>query len=405
MQRPAAVQQVHYGLAEVKQDTENALRPDCEAAGNAVLAAEEAAFDAAGNAAAAAVGRGSADAAGKRAGVAAATTKVARANQEREYNRCFNIWVGKPRSKQERHKHGQECAHAEYYKVYQPAYDAAYQQAYRQAQQEAYFRVYNKARQAAYDKAFNLVWQENYVSAYQTVLRNNQIALQNEFGFTIPDTDTSYDPIDVGTISHIPVIPESKYTAYHQSGLCENSTNAFAYVLTYLIQNEKYLQAAEQLRDCIQARIDAHKRLDKFRIPRKQRIADRAAGIAIPGNTKAQKDENKRGEQQDKSHLRVRNILIQLQEIFAVAGIDKIENIYVDDTELVIRLKPNSYFRDQRRKNTTNLKFDFTQEYQPRTIVGPVGSGTQYHYVQRAGKSRRKTRKVKLSKKHKTRKQ
>jgi hypothetical protein len=93
------------------------------------------------------------------------------------------------------------------------------------------------------------------INAYQQYIVNNQALLTQRYTFAIPNNDTSYDQLAVVVPNHIDAGPHEY--GLHAPGICESSTDRLAYILAELIRNGKYMQAAEQLDNCIQARVQA----------------------------------------------------------------------------------------------------------------------------------------------------
>jgi hypothetical protein len=268
----------------------------------------------------------------------------------------------------------------------------------------------NRAASAAYNQTYREVYDNEFPSAYINVLDDagNQQALFNQFGFQIPNTDTSYDPIDVTTIPGIPVPPHAKPPkGYHKPGICENSTDALMYVVNYLLQNEKYLQAAEQILKCLNEREKLHHSYDVPRAARKQRIANRTAKKPVPGNSKQLKQQNKKAEKDDERHLKVREVMGQLLEIINAAGAENIADIEVQGTDLVVMVKPSvSIVKKNNGTEYPGLRLNWTAHYKPGNVISANVASAAPFYMKGAKRvvRRVKTRKAKKSKKNKTRK-
>lgn len=269
----------------------------------------------------------------------------------------------------------------------------------------------DRAANAAYNQTYREVYNNEFPSAYINVLDDagNQQTLFNQFGFQIPNTDTSYDPIDVAKkIPGIPVPAHAKPPkGYHKPGICENSTDAFMYVVNYLLQNEKYLQAAEQIWKCLNQREILHHSYDVPRAERKTRISKRAAGEVVIGNSKLLKQQNTKAEKDDERHLKVREVMGQLLEIINAAGAENIADIEVQGTDLVVMVKPSvSIVKKNNGTEYPGLRLNWTAHYKPGSVISAnVASAAPFHMKGAKRIVRRvKTRKAKKSKKSKTRK-
>ncbi len=221
---------------------------------------------------------------------------------------------------------------------------------------------------------------------YQDYITHNQAALTARYGFAIPVNDTSYlhSNIDVIDWAQGPFAQQRSFGP-HADHKCQPTTNAMAYVLTQLIRDRKYIQAGEQLVNCISARVNVM--------------------VGFNGG--------------NDDHLRVVGVWFTLQDIINKAGIQNIINIRVGNppgnpagnqpSVLFITLnnaagQPKFYTVNLGPPRALDLPNPFDRQGVDFTRNPPYApSEFTYREVNVQG-GKRKTRHAKKSKKSKTRK-
>lgn len=165
----------------------------------------------------------------------------------------------------------------------------------------------------AINDAFNAAQAQPAAQAFQQYIANNQAALTQRYGFSIPVNDTSYlyRHVDVpqaeqgiANLNNLAHSCNPKFYGTHAHNMCQSTTNALAYVLRELIRNRKYMQAGEQILNCLNKRLD---------------VMVRFGGGDI-------------------NHRRVVGVLFQLEDIINRAGIENIGNMQVVGADLQITL-------------------------------------------------------------------
>jgi hypothetical protein len=239
--------------------------------------------------------------------------------------------------------------------------------------------------QNAINDAFDPAQAIPAAQVFANYIDNNQPYLTRRYGFAIPNNDTSYLYRHV----EVPIGEDQGMTrgacnpkifGMHAHNICEATTNALAYVINELIQNQKYMQAGEQLLNCISARLRS--------------MIEHGGG--------------------DDDHRRVVGVLLTLQEIINQVGIQNIGALNVRGANLNITLNAGQALRFRAVTFPNGVRTLAGVAGAPgagadrgvvRFVGNPYFPGQYRHFdFNVAGGKRRKTRHAKKSKKSKTRK-
>ena len=221
------------------------------------------------------------------------------------------------------------------------------------------------------------------VEIYQYYIYINQLLLTRRYGFQIPIDDESY------TYLHVDVAPgewgrigqpcDKKIFGVHAHNICQATTNALAAVLRELILQQKYMQAGEQILNCIKKRMGV--------------LIDFGGG--------------------DFEHRKQISVLITLQNILNRAGIHIINFIQVNGSNLRITLDPASIleFREvtfpggvRTLAGIAGAAGSVSKTGEASFMANPYFPGEYLYRVRNVQGGKRKTRHAKKSKKSKTRK-